>query len=516
MTALGLFAESIAGWRKLMAAMPDDERRWQMFSDAAFEFARYVRKGLPRNDAVDQLQGIATAYGLLDADHVTQTIADAFRGVELESTVLDEEPPPHTKTNGHAQQEHAQQEQAAPPIPVYRPFPIDEATIPPRDWIIPGFLMRRQVTVLVAPSGAGKSLLTLQVGISCGLKIEWAGWRPREKFRVLMINTEDDIDEMRRRLAAAAAVMKFNQMELHDRFLIADVDEVVVAKIDNRTKTMVRTPLLERVVAAIIENKIDLVFVDPFAETFEGDENSNSELKWAGVLWREVARRTNAAVCIVHHTKKYASGMAGDVDAARGAGALIGIARIVATIFPMTQKEAEVMGVKEDRSAYLRYDDAKANLNLTSSIARWFKKDTITLHNATTAQPADQVGTLVPWKPKGMMDGILEDQIIKFFEQVDRGCVDSKGETTGEYYTFDSRKGSEHEMPRYVGDLISRHFNVDETVATQMMNVWRKNGRLIDGGKYRSPRNRKERSRCLSELSKPQATEAKQEAEMLF
>ena len=37
---------------------------------------------------------------------------------------------------------------------------------------------------------------------------------------------------------------------------------------------------------------IGVVVCDPFAETFEGDENSNSEVKWAGILWREVARKT--------------------------------------------------------------------------------------------------------------------------------------------------------------------------------------------------------------------------------
>ena len=90
----------------------------------------------------------------------------------------------------------------------------------------------------------------------------------------------------------------------------------MLAKFDARSKSLIRTPLFEQLVTTIIKNKIDILFVDPFAETFEGDENSNSELKWACMLWREVALRTNTAVCLVHHTKKYASGMAGDVDAA--------------------------------------------------------------------------------------------------------------------------------------------------------------------------------------------------------
>ena len=54
-----------------------------------------------------------------------------------------------------------------------------------------------------------------------------------------------------------------------------------------------------------------MCIADPFAETFEGDENSNSEVKFVGILWREVARKTKAAMWLVHHTKKYAGSMAG-------------------------------------------------------------------------------------------------------------------------------------------------------------------------------------------------------------
>ena len=115
----------------------------------------------------------------------------------------------------------------------------------------------------------------------------------------------------------------------------------MVAKADSRTKTVTRTPMLEAIVETILVGGFDIVIVDPFAETFAGDENSNSELKWAGVLWREVARRTNCAVMLVHHTKKYAQDMAGDMDAGRGGGSLSGVARMVGTLFPMTAKEAE-------------------------------------------------------------------------------------------------------------------------------------------------------------------------------
>ena len=392
-------------------------------------------------------------------------------------------------------------------LPVYKPFPIDETSIPPRAWVVPGFLMRRHVTVLVAPSGSGKSLLTLQLGLASAKGKSWAGWFPRGKFQVFVVNSEDDINEMRRRLAAAARAMEYDQNELRDSFILADESyEVVLAKFDARSKSLIRTPLFEQLVSTIIENKVDILFVDPFAETFEGDENSNSELKWACMLWREVARRTDTAVCLVHHTKKYASGMAGDVDAARGASALIGVARIVATLFPMTPGEAELMQVPEEqRVHYLRFDDAKANLNLKSPFARWFRKESFALDNATADLPADDVGALIPWSPPGIMDGISEPRIQEFFARVDAGLLDSDGLPSGEFYTFSAAK-KDGEASRYIVDFIKAFFQIAEQArAAKIVALWKENHRLIEAD-YTSPKQRKTRKCVHSERWKPEKT----------
>ena len=42
------------------------------------------------------------------------------------------------------------------PVPLRSAFPIDEQTIPVRDWIVPGLLLRKNLSVLVAPPASGK------------------------------------------------------------------------------------------------------------------------------------------------------------------------------------------------------------------------------------------------------------------------------------------------------------------------------------------------------------------------
>jgi RecA-family ATPase len=154
---------------------------------------------------------------------------------------------------------------------------------------------------------------------------------------------------MRRRLYAASTLMTCAVEKLRPHVAFAETpSDIVIAKADSRTKTVVRTPMVEAIVATILQNGFDIVIIDPFAETFEGDENSNSELKWAAVLWREIARRTNAAVLLVHHTKKYGA-EAGSIDAARGGSALVGVARIVSTLFTMTEQEATSFNVDSEK-----------------------------------------------------------------------------------------------------------------------------------------------------------------------
>ena len=371
-------------------------------------------------------------------------------------------------------------------------FDFDPTQIPVRPWMVPGLLIRCATHVLVAPGGSGKSLFNLQKAIMLATGIPWGEWIPRGRYRSLIINAEDDIDEQRRRLSAALKVMNPPRHLLEGMVHLADdPHSLVVVRVDPRSRQMITTPMADAITAYVREHKIDVLIVDPFAETFEGDENSNSEIKWAMKVWRDIARETNCAVVLVHHTVKYASGGAGNADIVRGGGAIVNSTRISATLMTMTEDEAKVLGISEDeRFRYVRHDDAKANWTLKSGKARWFEKVSVTLDNGVGLLEADQVGALVPWKPPSAYAGVSVTQIRQALAVIDRGIDDENGQPSGVLFTDKANSAEGTKARRWVGNPLMDILGVDEARAKIIIKDWTANGVLVRTEYYDPQRRR--------------------------
>lgn len=348
-----------------------------------------------------------------------------------------------------------------------------EGDIPLRPWIVPGALLAGSTHILAAPGGTGKSVFTLQMALMLASGREWAKWKPKKKCRVLVINAEDDIHEQRRRMVAAQTVMGFTAER--GMVMLADApDNILMSQADAAKKVQVATPLVDELVAVIRHYAIDVVIVDPFAETFDGDENSNGDTKWAMKIWRDkIARPTGCAVYLVHHTTKGSEDKAGSADVIRGGGAIVNSARLAATLFVMSKGECEALGIKEDeRFRYVRYDDAKSNNSLIGGRA-WFEKISVTLQNGPVgdSEGGDEVGALKPWHPAGI--GAYEPaQIMRVLSALDDGYVDEDGVATDQPFGRSKAGGAK----RWIGFLIASLMGVEEDEARKVVTL------LIDGG----------------------------------
>lgn len=287
-----------------------------------------------------------------------------------------------------------------PPIDIEWEDGASAAMIPRRRWLVGSFAIRGHLTVLVAPPGAGKSTLGIALAVA-GVtgRGEIVGETVHETIKAWVWNNEDDKVELRRRLAAIMQQWNVAPADLRGRLGLNSGSErpLVVAKA-TKDGAVVRLPDIEAIIERVKAEGIGLLIVDPFVETHEVDENNNAQIKAVAAMWREVARRGDCAVVVVHHTGKPPSASpdawTGSLSASRGASSLGGVARIMRTLFAMSQSDADKFGLDADeRRLWVRLDDAKANLSLASGSARWFKRVSIIIANG------EEVGALVPGDP---------------------------------------------------------------------------------------------------------------------
>lgn len=274
--------------------------------------------------------------------------------------------------------------------------PIDVAKLPPRQWVLGKYLLRGQVTTLVAPGGVGKSTLTLGWAASIATLKDLMAAAPHEHGKVWVINNEDDETELYRRFAAVQQHFDIAWKDLSERLILSGRGDRKFRVASRATSSgLAQGRHVDQAIDFIRTYHISTLIVDPMVGTHDADENNNAEMEIVMDAYRRIAREGNCAVCVVHHTSKpqggSSEGFAGNANASRGASAVINAARVSLTLFDMSMQDAERFGVPEQqRNRYARLDDAKANLALRSGTMSWFYRETVKLENG------DDVGVLRP------------------------------------------------------------------------------------------------------------------------
>ncbi|HKC30954.1 MAG TPA: hypothetical protein VKB74_04430, partial [Burkholderiales bacterium] len=92
------------------------------------------------------------------------------------------------------------------------------------------------------------------------------------------------------------------------------------------------------------------------------------------------------SIDLVHHSLKSHTGNteihAGDMNAARGASALIAAARSVYTLSPMSKQTAEKMGLdRAEAGRLIRLDQGKGNYTARDTNERWFELEPFNIRN---------------------------------------------------------------------------------------------------------------------------------------
>lgn len=364
----------------------------------------------------------------------------------------------------------------------------DPATIPPREWLFGTRLIRRFVSVLAAPGGVGKSALALGIAVSLASGRPILGERVHHSVPVWVLNLEDPLEELNRRVAALMRLHALPDETVAGRLYLNSgrARRLTMASFDEGAGAIAH-PDRDALIAAALAAGIGALVVDPFVKSHRLDENSNAQIDAAATAWAEVAEATGAAVLLVHHVRKASAAGAGlgDVDTARGAKALTDAARAAFLLSVMTPEEAQNLSVPErERWRHVRLDDAKANLAPRAEAARWFRLESISLGNSTPDYPnGDTVAAVAPWKPPSPFRGLSAADCNRALDLI------AAGPGSGAAYAA-WRRGRAGE--RWAGRVLVREFGLDDAQAARVIAAWMRSG-VLEEAAYHDGQQRKTR-----------------------
>ncbi|MGN8092259.1 AAA family ATPase [Methylobacterium sp. 22177] len=301
--------------------------------------------------------------------------------------------------------------------PVIRAQPFrwrDPATIPPREWVYGRHLIRRFLSTTAAPGGVGKSSLALVEVIAMVTGRALLGVSVPKPLRCWYLNLEDPMEEIERRVVAICLHYGIKPAEIEGRlFLNSGRTTSIVIATTTREGTKVAEPVVEGLTRAILDNRIDVVVIDPFVSSHRVTENDNAAIDIVAKAWNRVAEEGRAAVELIHHVRKGQSGSTGEytVEDGRGAGALLAAARSARVLNPMTKEQADRAGLPTNRG-YFRADNGKANLAPPPERSEWFHLVPVDLGNGPVGG-SDHVAVVEPWQWPDMLEGITIDHLRK-------------------------------------------------------------------------------------------------------
>jgi RecA-family ATPase len=278
---------------------------------------------------------------------------------------------------------------------------IDPTLIPKRRWVYGKHYIRGYVSVLASQGGIGKTSMQLVEGVSVCLGRALLEEEVHEQCNVWIINGEDPLEEMQRRLAAVFIHYNIKPEEIKGK-LFVDAGRELMIQFAKQTRDGILTDedMLEHMVAEIKEKNIGLVIIDPWVSFNDINENDNVAMNAAVSAARWVADQTGAAVVLTHHIRK-SNGEDATIDSVRGAGSLIGAARAARVINKVSQEDALKLGVNEQESlGIFRVDGGKANLAPPAAKAVYRRMHGVELPNG------EYVGVCVPFKMPDLFDGV--------------------------------------------------------------------------------------------------------------
>jgi hypothetical protein len=355
------------------------------------------------------------------------------------------------------------------------------AAIPPRPWVVKGYLMRGSVAVLSGQGAGGKSSLMVRWTIALALGEAVGEFEPSAPCKVVNYNVEDDRDEQLRRYSAGLISMKRQPSDIAGKVIRCGPAEIgTLFERDQATGRVTPTPAMDALERLCVETGASVLVCDPLAELHNAEENDNTAMRAVVAAFRGMAQRLGIAVMVLHHDRK-GNNAPGDMDRMRGASAITGAVRVMLTLTTMSQEEADKFGIApEDRRRHFRIDGAKSNYAIAQD-AEWWKLEGYEIPNG------EIIAACAPWTPPATFDDFGMEQCVAVLDAMHRGTA------RGFAWAVAKNTGDD-----WAGNLITK-LGKTAPQAKQILKAWEEAG-TITADRLPSPRTGQKREAYVVNL----------------
>lgn len=340
----------------------------------------------------------------------------------------------------------------------------DPSTVPPRPWVYGRHLIRKQVSVTVAPGGLGKSSLTICEGLAMASGRDLLGEWTAPNLKVWLYNLEDPRDELDRRVIAAMQHHHVSPEEIAGRLYVdTGRERPLSTAIQTREGVQIIKPEMDALAKEIEARGIDVLVIDPFISSHQVSENDNGAIDLIAKEWARLADRCNCAIELVHHTRK-TNGDEATTESGRGASSLLDAARSGRVLNKMSKKLREGAGIQNDPATYFSITRDKANLAPVGN-REWRRMASVELANG------DSVGVVEVWKWPDTFGGLSVNDLLKV-----QNALDNKGAR------YSDQAGDD-----WAGVIVAEVLGLDATAdkkrIKKLIEAWLKSGALVKGQK---------------------------------
>jgi hypothetical protein len=483
---------------KLAGVAPNTGRNIEL-NNAALRLGHMVAAGwISRATVEGRLFGAATACGLLKDDgahSIRATLKSGLDAGEKEPAIplqdraappaaapVDERPKLEHNLNGHHAVKGTNTDDAPAGLAEWD-FGEDTTIPPPREWLLGTTFCRTFLSSLIAAGGVGKTAVRYAQFLALTSGRNLTNEHVHRRSRVLVISLEDDDKELRRRMLAVMRHHNITHADIKGWLFVSAPGRSAgkLLEMDPVTRRTKIGELAANIEAAILRRKPDLVSLDPFVKAHSVEENGNSVIDEVAQILTELGAKYNVAVDTPHHVLK-GTAEPGNADKGRGASAMVDAARLVKTLTPMSTKEAETFGVKEDdRKQFIRVDNGKVNITRGSGAAQWFELIGVQLENGTELYPGgDTIQVAKPWKPPEIWSDLSDATLNQILDKIEAGLPNNERYSAG-----GAAKG--RAAWRVIADMVDK----TEEQAKEMIRAWLKTG-VLEQREYHSDNERKD------------------------